>query len=158
MAKLNRVRVQWASVQADNPNTTYDPRWEVEAILSSEQAAVFVDAGVKVKEDDGVLSLRFKRKVSGDKKGGGTYTNKPPQVVDAAKAPFTDLIGNGSLCNIAYSLRDWDGFGAQGVAADLNAVQVLELVPYGGDQGADEFDDEGTTETIEDSKEEEDIF
>ena len=79
--------------------------------------------------------------------------------MDANKDPFTDLIGNGSLCNIAYSIRPWTGFGGEGVAADLNAVQVLEHVPYEGDKGITEFEEEGATETIEEEdNKEEDIF
>jgi hypothetical protein len=159
MAVLKNVRCNWASVI--EPNTKFEPTWEIEAELNDEQAAMFADAGVRLKEsDDGIKLLRFKRKVSGNKRGGGTYNNRPPKVVDAHKQPFTKLIGNGSLVNIAYSLKAWEMMGNSGVKADLNAVQVLELVEFNGG-GADEFDDIGDTQVVLTSVEDEstdDIF
>ena len=147
MAVLKEVRCQWASII--EPNTKFEPVWEIEALLNDEQAAFFVDAGCRVRQgDDGQKTLRFKRKVSGNKKGGGTYTNQPPAIVDASKQPFNQLVGNGSLVNIAYSLREWEMVGNTGIAADLEAVQVLEHVPYSAG-GADAFDDEGSTTEIE---------
>lgn len=159
MAVLKEVRCRWASVI--EPNTKFEPTWEIEAELNDEQAAMFADAGVRLKEDDGVKLLRFKRKVSGQKKGGGTYTNEPPKVVDGNKEPFDKLIGNGSLVNIAYNLRPWEMMGNTGVKADLNAVQVLEHVPYNG-SGTEEFEDAGDTQVLENTEdtaeEPEDIF
>ena len=147
MALLKEVRCRWASVV--EPNTKFEPTWEIEAELNDQQAAMFADAGVRLKEDDGIKLLRFKRKVEGNKKGGGTYRNEPPKVVDASKQEFDKLIGNGSLVNIAYDLRSWEMMGNKGVKADLKAVQVLELVEYsGGGGGTSEFDDEGSTSTI----------
>jgi len=147
MSVLKEVRCRWASVI--EPNTKFEPTWEIEAELNDQQAAVFADAGVRLKEDDGIKLIRFKKRVSGKKKDGGTYHNEPPKVVDAAKQPFDKLIGNGSLVNIAYSLRDWSMMGNSGVKADLNAVQVLELVEYAGGGGTDEFEDMGSTSVIE---------
>ena len=147
MTVLREVRCRWASVV--EPNTKFEPTWEIEAELNDQQAAVFADAGVRLKEDDGIKLIRFKRKVSGAKKGGGTYNNDAPKVVDASKQPFEKLIGNGSLVNISYDLRSWEMMGNTGVKADLKAVQVLELVEYsGGGGGASEFEDEGSTSTI----------
>lgn len=149
MAVLNRVECRWASVT--EPNTTYTPRWEIEAVLSDEQAAAFVDQGVKVKEDDdGNKVVRFKRTVSGTRKDGSTYHNTPPKVVDGNKKPFPEgtLIGNGSIVNIAYDLKEWNVAGNSGVKLDLKAVQVLELVEFS--KGAvDEFDEEGETQIKE---------
>ena len=161
MAVLKEVRCRWASVV--EPNTKFEPTWEIEAELNDQQAAMFADAGVRLKEDDGIKLLRFKRKVEGNKKGGGTYRNDPPKVVDASKQEFTNLIGNGSLVNIAYDLRSWEMMGNTGVKADLKAVQVLELVEYsGGGGGASEFDDMGSTQVIENQdgsvESEEDMF
>ena len=150
MALLKEVRCKWASVI--EPNTKFEPTWEIEAELNEQQAAMFADAGVRLKEDDGMKLLRFKRKVGGTKKDGGTYTNEPPRVVDASKQPFGQLIGNGSLVNIQYDLREWAMMGNTGVKADLKAVQVLELVPYSGGGDTDEFSDEGSTATLEQEK------
>ena len=148
MALLKEVRCRWASVV--EPNTKFEPTWEIEAELNDQQAAMFADAGVRLKEDDGIKLLRFKRKVSGTKKGGGVYNNEPPRIVDAGKQPFSKLIGNGSLVNIQYDLREWAMMGNTGVKADLKAVQVLELVEYSGGN-SDEFEDAGTTSVIADN-------
>ena len=147
MAVLKEVRCRWASII--EPNTKYTPRWEIEAILSEEQAAYFVNEGVDVKKDDeGNPTIRFKRNVSGQRKDNSTYENTPPKVVDAQNQPLDKLVGNGSLVNIAYDLKKWNVAGNSGTKAELKAVQVLELVEYS--QGAvDEFDDEGETKVIE---------
>lgn len=159
MAVLREVRCQWASII--EPNTRYDHRWEIEAILSDAQAAAFVDTGLKIKDTEGVKTYRFKRKVQGTKKDGGTYNLSPPKVVDAHKEPIDKLVGNGSLVNIQYEVRSGEVAGNPYTKADLVGVQVLELVEYGGAGASDEFEDEGDTKVInkeEDSSTEEDIF
>ena len=158
MALLKHVRCRWASIV--EPNTKFDPRWEIEAELNDQQAALFADAGVRLKEDDGIKLVRFKRNVSGTRKDGTKYKLDPPKVVDGNKQPFEKLVGNGSLVNIAYELNNWTVAGNSGTSARLSAVQVLELVQYSGSGGADEFETEGDTETIDkvDSTDAEDIF
>lgn len=161
MAVLKEVRCQWASVL--EPNTKFEHRWEIDAILSDAQAAALLDQGVTVKEDEGIKTHRFKRKCSGTKKDGGTYSLDPPKVVDAHKVPFTKLIGNGSLVNIQYTVRSGEMMGNAYTKADLVAVQVLELVEYGGGGNSDEFADEGDTKVIkgestEEEGNDEDIF
>jgi hypothetical protein len=54
----------------------------------------------------------------------------PPKVVDKDQNPFTDNIGNGSRVTIQYKLGDWNFQGRKGVSAYLQAVQVLNHVPY----------------------------
>ena len=141
MSVLSNVKCRWASVV--QPNTKFEPVWEIEAILDAEQAAMFTKEGATVKtDDDGNKTLRFKRKVSGNKRDGGTYENTPPPVVDMLKQPFDQLIGNGSTVNISYALRPWEMMGKSGISADLKAVQVVDLVAYSGGGGSpvDEFD------------------
>ena len=162
MSVLREVRCQWASVI--EPNTKFEHRWEIDAILSDEQAAQLVDLGLKIKDDKGVKTYRFKRKCGGTKRDGTPYKLSPPNVVDAAKVKFEKLIGNGSLVNIGYSIRKGEMMGTPFCKGDLDAVQVLELVEYGGGGGVDEFSDEGEVKIIEgddDNKvviDEEDIF
>lgn len=146
---LRNVRCMWASVL--EPNTKYEPRWEIVALLSPEQAAELADQGLALKtEDDGTSSYRFKRKVLGRKKDGTSYDKKAPIVVDAAKKPMTTLIGNGSLVNIQYEVKSFPIMGTTYIVGDLQGVQVLEHVPFKGSStdGA-EFDDEGETAVIE---------
>jgi len=147
MAVLKNVQVRWAQIQA--PDTRYDPQWSVDALLTKEQAKAISDAakkvhkkGVKIKkDDDGQLYYKFSRKVD---KADGSGENKAPRCIDGQKNPVTDLIGNGSLCNIQYSVFPWDNKFGTGVGIDFAGIQVLELVSFGGD--ADEFGVEGEAE------------
>ncbi len=146
MAVLKHVRCKWASVT--KPNTKFDPVWEIVALLNEEQADHFRKLGAIVKEEeDGTPTVRFKRKVYGKKKDGTTYERKPPIVVDAKKEPFNDLIGNGSLVNIQYTPREYFVMGVKGTALQLDAVQVVELVPF-EEKGGIEFEEEGETKVL----------
>ena len=42
------------------------------------------------------------------------------------------IIGNDSVCNVQYSVRDWEFQGQKGKSAELIAVQVVELNEYTG--------------------------
>lgn len=133
MAVLKKVPVKWAAVQA--PNTTFDPCWSVDAVLTKEQAKALQAEGLSPKKDkDGDIILKFKRNVD---RADGTQNN-PPRVIDASKAAMTDLIGNGSICNIQYNVYEWKWKSKAGVSAGLMAIQVLDLVPYKGAE--DEFE------------------
>lgn len=145
MSVLRNVRVKWASVQ--EPNTKYEPVYEIVAILSKEQAAEFVDKGLRVKNEDGELTYRFKKKQFGMKKTQEKFEKPAPRVVDAEKNPFTGLIGNGSLCNIQYEMKSGD-FPQPWVKAELAAVQVVELVEFNAGGTVDEFEDVGETKVI----------
>jgi hypothetical protein len=135
--KLNNVKCRWASVI--EPNTTFDPVYEIEAILDNEQAAVLRDQGLAVKEKEGELIYRFKRKVEGQKKGGGTFLYPKPIVVGKDNRPFEELIGNGSTVNIAYDVRKWEAYGGSGVKGDLVGVQVIDHVAFTGGGGSNPF-------------------
>lgn len=127
MSVLNNVKCRWASVL--EPNTKFDPAWEIEALLSAEQAEDFKTQGANPKKDeDGQWSLRFKRKTHGQRKDGGTFEKEAPRCVDMHKEPFTKLIGNGSTVNIVYGITKYP----IGTQVDLVAVQVVDHVPYGG--------------------------
>ena len=138
MPVLSNVKCKWASIQEPNRSVEYGDKWEIEAELDSDQAAFFEADGFKTKTDDkGNTVIRFKRKTTGTKRAGGTFEKQQPKCVDSVKQPFTDLIGNGSVVNIAYNILEHNF----GKSLDLAGVQVLELVSYGGGgkDAADEF-------------------
>ena len=56
-------------------------------------------------------------------------------MVDSAKNPIDVLVGNGSDVKVMYKEYDWNYAGKSGVGLDLQAVQVISLIPYG-----EEFD------------------
>lgn len=69
--------------------------------------------------------FKFKQRMEGEK---GTFP--APKVLDADLNPFEDLVGNGSLVNVQYRAGEWKFGGRKGVAAYLEGVQILNLVPY----------------------------
>ena len=156
MAVLRNVTVQWASVQA--PDTQYDPKWTVEALLSEDEADALVaeskkyhEKGITIKNKDGQLSYRFERKVD---RADGNGENKAPAVKSTDPGPdgkpqdFGGLIGNGSTCNINYSFFKWDNKYGSGVKSDFKGIQVVDLVEYGrpdGDEFEAEDNDTGST-------------
>ena len=142
---LRKVRCSWASIQ--EPNTKFEHAWEVVATLDEQQAADLANHGFKLKEDDnGNPTYRFKRKCKGKKKTGEEFDKKAPFCVDASNNPFEKLVGNGSLVNIQYSVKDVTFMGNNYINGDLEGMQVLEHVAFGEDN---QFEDEGTTDTIE---------
>lgn len=123
----------WASVQA--PNTKYDPVYQIDLVIEDAQVAGAKKAGLKVKKTDDGNVIRFRRnqfRATGEE-------NKKPVVVDATNRPMADLVGNGSLVNVQFTVFEYDNKFGKGTGSDLQGVQVLELVTYGGQDG-DEFE------------------
>ena len=121
-------KAMWAAVQA--PNTQFEPVYSIDVVVNEEDAETLQGHGLKVKEKDGELIFKVKRKLY---KADGTQNNKP-KVVDAQNAPFAGLIGNGSTVNVKYSVFEWNNKFGQGVGADLQGVQVVELVEFGDNE------------------------
>ena len=142
MPIIRSVPVRWASVL--KPNTQFEPVYEVEVVLTKDQATELMrqskeidvkGKGLKIKknEDDGTLSIRFRRKQF---RPDGTE-NVPPVAVDRdGKTSFTKLIGNGSICNVQYGIVQYKHpkFG-EGVTTDFKGIQVLEHVQFGEQDG-----------------------
>lgn len=131
----------WASVQV--PNTTFEPIYQIDLAVSEESAKALRDMGLSIKDTEDGLICKFKRKQF---KPDNTE-NKKPVIRDADNQPFAELIGNGSDVIVQFSTYEWKNKFGTGVAADLQGVQVVELVPYRNADG-DEF--EPLTDTDED--------
>ncbi len=134
MAKPNELRivtgkVYWASVI--EPNTTFEPAWQLDLCLDDNTKKLAESDGlvIKNKGDDRGDFITLKRKVmtrTGDQR-------EAPRVTDSQNNPWdTKSIGNGSKCNIKYSTFEWAAAGRSGVSGFLNAVQVVDLVEYNG--------------------------
>ena len=91
----------------------------------------FSSKGITVKEDERGKIVKFKRRVN---RADGT-SNPAPKLVDSAKNSIDVLVGNGSQVKVMYNEYDWNYAGKSGVGLDLQAVQVIDLIPYG-----EEFD------------------
>ena len=78
----------------------------------------------------GLLEFRFKK----NEKTRKGQVLQPPTVYDSRKNLWPangGLIGNGSKVKVAFSAWGWeDKFGKKGVSLSLEAVQVIDLVPY----------------------------
>lgn len=147
MPILKNVPVQWASVI--NPSTQFEHQWEIQVELTKDQADQLKEEGkalhkkgIKIKEENGKLFFRFRRKV---KKPDGT-DNPAPVVIGPDGQPFDKLIGNGSICNVQYSLVAYKHakFG-EGVTNDLKGIRVIEHVPYGERDGDGLMDDDDSS-------------
>jgi len=135
-------KAYWASVT--RPNTTFDPVYQIDLAVDDKTAEEFKGKGVSVKQDDRGSIIKFKRKVA---RADGTK-NPMPRLVDSAKHPIDVLVGNGSKVKVLYKPFDWTFACKSGTSLDLQAVQVIDLVPYGEDFGVSDggFVAEGNNE------------
>lgn len=68
----------------------------------------------------------------------------PPKVVDSNKNAWNNgEIGNGSLVKVSFFTYEHAMSKKAGLGKSLNAIQVVDLVPYEGGAGVNEFDDMG---------------
>lgn len=128
-------KAHWASVA--NPNTTFEPVWSVDLAIEGDELnkARQMGLAIKNKGDDRGDFVTIKRKVN---RRDGTQ-NQAPTLVDANKNPMSGtLIGNGSDINVLFKTYEWEYAGKTGVGAELQKVQVANLVPYS--DGSDDFD------------------
>jgi len=123
----------WASVTT--PNTTFEPVYSVNLVVSDDVADSFRSRGFTIKDMDEGPALIIKRKTR--KKSG--ESNPAPRLVDRNKNPIDTNVGNGSKVRVHYNEWEstWNGTVYKGL--DFKAMQVLELVEYGVADG-DEFD------------------
>ena len=144
---LKRVPIKWAALQS--PDTAYEHKWKVNAILTSVQAEELKSAGFNIKIDkDGDSFLEVSSKVT---KVDGSKNNPPRVVGSDGKTPFTQEPGNGSICNIQVFAKTWDKSGNNGIKSYLNGVQVVEHIPYaGGASFDDESGDSGVMGSVDD--------
>tara|TARA_R100001086_G_scaffold181926_1_gene101263 strand:+ start:774 stop:1202 length:429 start_codon:yes stop_codon:yes gene_type:complete len=123
----------WASVTT--PNTTYQPVYTVNLVVSDDIAKDFQSRGFTVKDMDEGPALLIKRKVNGP----NGMVRSAPKLLDKNKQPLNVSVGNGSKVRVQYKEWEstWNGTLYKGL--DFQAMQVLELVEYASPDGA-EFD------------------
>jgi len=109
---------------------------------------------VQNKGDDRGDFVKIKRKVN--KKDGSI---RPSPVIKDSQNNTWDgnLVGNGSLVNVKFTTYDWTYAGKSGVASDLMGVQVVDLVPFGGDGSNFDTVDGGYTVGTQQQEEGEDV-
>ncbi len=148
----------WARVYEGN-HDEYGGKefYKITVALDDESWVKFNKSGSKLKpkevsSDDDTLGITFRRDVHG--KSGVNVKGKkweisggPPQVVDADGDEFDELIGNGSVVEVAvdfYKIKKGAMKGTTGHR--LEGVKVLEHVQYDVPEDADEDDEDDTPE------------
>ena len=122
-----------------------ETQWAIDVILSDDESKKWVKSGLATKERfmevDGndVPVIKLKKdthwRKSGEQKTPIKVVDKFGQDVDPR------LIGNGTVVNAQYSVRDWEFQGRKGKSAELVAVQIMDLVQFSGKSTAgDEFE------------------
>lgn len=126
-----RGKALWAKVH--QPDTRWEPQWNITLELSKEEALKLKAEGLRVKEtidkDDNIVrTFKFVRRVK--RRDGSGKHNAKPTVVDAALNPFTEIIGNGSDVIVLHRPYTWSNDKGKGKGTDLCGVQIVELVPF----------------------------
>lgn len=134
---VRNARVKWAKVF--NPDATFPPaRWSINVYPGAIDAAALRKLGLLLRTDEKDGDEFFVAKRYTESKAGKKID--PPRVVDAHKKPFTEDIGNGSVCNVIVNVYPWEFGKKSGISAWLEAVQVVEHVAYVHAERVD-FDD-----------------
>jgi hypothetical protein len=121
----------WASVTS--ANTTFEPVYCVELVVSDERANYWSEKGHKVKdfhiknasgEPEYIgKALSIKRKAY-DNKGNA---RPAPRLFDASKEPLNELVGNGSKVNVQFNPWEVENKFGKFKGMDFQAMQVMEL-------------------------------
>lgn len=127
---LMNKKVLWANIMEGNPDTKYGAAWKLDAVLTDDEAKSMEAAGFGVKADKktGEKTLTIKTKCI---KKDGTKNRYPTVVGRDGKTPFTEEVGNGSICNIKVWAKQNVVKGETFLNAYINAVQVVEHVARG---------------------------
>lgn len=123
-------KAYWASITT--PNTKFEPVFSINLLVDEDVAQSFASKGYGIKQMQEGPALVIKRKVA--QKNG--KLNKVPKLLDSNNEELDVLVGNGSEVKVQY--REWETTNHYGSfkGLDLQAVQVLDLVPYGGGSDA----------------------
>lgn len=134
---LKNVRVKWAKLI--RPGAAFDEGqpdlWSVNMYVTAEDRDRLLAIGCTAKTDKDDQEFFIAKRNTVNKNGEHV---KPPALVNGHKHPFTEEVGNGSVCNIAVTPFAWTKAKKSGVILYLNAVQVINHVP--ASNGADVFD------------------
>ena len=126
----------WASLVA--PNTTCEPMYTINVVVDEATAKDFAERGHSIREMEEGPAVVIKRKVNGP----NGMVRKAPRLLDADKNDVDVLVGNGSKVRVQYQEYDWTYNNKSGKGLDLQAVQIIELVPYKAADGDELLDDE----------------
>lgn len=124
----------WAAIAT--PNTTFEPVWSIDVALTGQELSKAQNLGLNIKNkgDERGDFVSLKRKVN--RRDGSE--NTAPALKDSQKRDMgKTLVGNGSDVNVLFKTYEWEYAGKSGIGADLQAVQVVSLIPYGDSEDFD---------------------
>ena len=126
----------WASIKT--PNTKFEPVYTVNLVVDEDTANDFASRGHKIKQMDEGPSIIIKRKVNGP----NGMVRVAPRLLDASEQEVNYAVGNGSKVRVQYN--EYEGTNKFGdyTGLDLQAVQVIDLVEYRSEDGAELLDGE----------------
>ena len=126
----------WASIKT--PNTKFEPVYTVNLVVDEDTANDFASRGHKIKQMDEGPSIIIKRKVNGP----NGMVRVAPRLLDVDKNEVNYAVGNGSKIRVQYNEYEGENKYGPYTGLDLQAVQVLDLVEYRSEDGAELLDGE----------------
>lgn len=136
-------KAYWASVTT--PNTTFEPVYTVDLVVSDDVADDFNSRGFRIKnltiknedgsEDSVGRAVVIKRKVN----GANGMVRPAPKLFDKDKNPLDTIVGNGSTVRVQYNEWETENKYGQFKGLDFQAMQVVDLVSVKAGDG-DELD------------------
>ena len=126
----------WASIKT--PNTRFDPVYTINLVVDDDTANDFASRGHTIKEVEGQPSVVIKRKVDGP----NGMVRPAPRLLDANKQEVNYSVGNGSKVKVQFNEYSGENQYGPYTGLDLQAVQVIDLVEYRSEDGAELLDGE----------------
>ena len=126
---------KWASITT--PNTKFEPVYTVDLIVDEDTANDFASRGHKIKQHDEGPAIVIKRKVNGP----NGMVRPAPRLLDESKQEVTTAVGNGSKVRVQFNEYAGEGKYGPYTGLDLQAVQIVDLVPYKNGDGDEFFSD-----------------
>tara|TARA_R110000765_G_scaffold216623_2_gene321229 strand:- start:305 stop:754 length:450 start_codon:yes stop_codon:yes gene_type:complete len=131
-------KAYWAAITS--PNTTFEPKWQIDITLDAAAKAKVEADGLTIrnKGDDRGDFVSLKRNVT---RASG-QENQQPTLKDRSNRTMDNvMIGNGSDVNVKYRPYDTNWKGKAGKNADLQEIQVVNLISYGDSEDFDVLDE-----------------
>ena len=133
-------KARWFKVLG-KPVDGFDPgeknkQWEFDLIVDEATKAKILELNPKAKfreTKDGETFYKWTKRAY-NKDG---EANKPIRVVDAEGNDWDRkiMVGNDSVVNVKFNVREWDFGKKHGTSFDILAIQIWDHVPYeGGEQ------------------------
>ena len=126
----------WASIK--QPNTKFEPVYSINLVVDDDTANDFASRGHKLKQMDEGQAIIIKRKVNGP----NGMVRPAPRLLDVNKQEVNYSVGNGSKVKVQYAEYEGENKYGPYKGLDFQAIQVLELVEYRSEDGAELLDGE----------------